>query len=271
MISNICKQIKEQNIRGRSGRLMEIEVFIHGAMCVAISGRCGMSLYTHNSSANRGACKQNCRRAYTVIDEDGNKLKVDNEFVMSPEDMCTIGFLDKIIATGVKVLKIEGRGRSAEYVDTVVKCYREAVDAIYEGTYSQEKIDNWYKRLEKVYNRGLGTGFYLGKQMKEWSGVYGSKATEEKVYIGDVTHYYPKASVAEIAMLAGEITNNEKFHIIGPKTGILTIKPDLIRNAEEKEIISAQKGDTITMKVPERVREGDKVYVVRKSQLASGS
>lgn len=262
MIKNICEGIVAQDIRGPKGNLIEIETFVHGAMCVAVSGRCGMSLFTDNSSANRGACKQNCRRSYKVTDENGNELVIDNNFVMSPEDLCTIGLLDKIVETGVKVLKIEGRGRSPEYVDTVTRCYREAVDAVSDGTYSQEKIDDWYHRLEKVYNRGLGTGFYMGKQMKEWSKAYGSKATEEKSYVGEVVKYYAKAGVAEIEIFADPINEDEEYFIIGPTTGVLRGNAKGMMK-DDGILQSVSKGDVITLKVDARVREHDKFYVIR--------
>ncbi len=264
MIKKICDEIKVQNVTGPSGRLVEIEVFIHGAMCVALSGRCSMSLYTHNSSANRGACKQNCRRTYTVTDEDGNQLKIDNNFVMSPEDLCTIGLLDQIVDSGVAVLKIEGRGRSPEYVDTVVRCYREALSAIKDGTYTKEKIDGWMQSLESVYNRGLGTGFYLGKQMKEWSGAYGSKATQEKEYVGDVLNYFAKAGVIEVEVRSGTVTEGQEYVIIGPKTGVFRGQvKDIFVNDEKRT--SADRGSRFTLKVADRIRAKDKFYLINKA------
>lgn len=262
MVKNISVEITRQGIRGPKGDLMEIEAFIHGAMCVAVSGRCGMSLFTDNSSANRGACKQNCRRTYTVTDDKGNELVLDNNYIMSPNDLCTIGMLDTIIDAGISVLKIEGRGRAPEYADTVIRCYREALEAIDQGTYTQGKVDEWNKRLGTVYNRGFGTGFYMGRQMEEWSGAYGSKATEEKFYLGEVRHYYPKAQVAEIEIMANSLTQKETYLIIGPTTGVLRGTADTIL-VEEEEAPSAEQNTIITLKVSERVRVNDKVYVVR--------
>src|SRR3989344_8296374 len=182
---DICNKIKKQNIKGPSGNPIRIEIFAHGALCVAISGKCYMSLAVYNASANRGACLQNCRRSYRVIDEEtGDELVVNNKYVMSPKDLCTIGFIDKILDSGVSILKIEGRGRPPEYVYTVVKCYKEAIDSYYNKTYNQEKIDKWTKELESVFNRGFWHGgYYLGKKLGEWSGSYGSKAKKEKSFI----------------------------------------------------------------------------------------
>jgi putative protease len=262
MVKKLSQEIEKQQVRGPKGELMEIEAFIHGAMCVAISGRCGMSLFTSNSSANRGACKQNCRHRYTVTDDNGNQLVLDNEFIMSPKDLCTIGMLDKIVESGIKVLKIEGRGRAPEYVSRVVTCYREALDSIADGTYSQEKIDQWNETLGTVYNRGLGSGYYMGKQMDEWSGAYGSRATKEKFFIGEVVNYYVKSGVAEIEIMADRITMGEDFLIIGPTTGVLEGKAiGMLVNDEQKD--EAVKGDVITLKVSDRVRLHDKLYAFR--------
>lgn len=264
MIKHIIDKIKVENITGPSGKLIEIEAFVHGAMCVSISGRCGMSLYTSNNSANRGMCRQNCRREFTVKDDHGKVLKLDNNFIMSPEDLCTIDFTDELINIGVKSLKIEGRGRAPEYGDTVVRCYREAIDSVVENTFSEKKINNWHKRLKKVFNKGLGTGFYLGKPMNQWSGIYGSKATEEKSYIGCVKKYYPKIQVAEFTVLADKIVENEKCLIIGDQTGVYTGKFNNMR-VNEKTKRYAIKGDEVTMKVSDTVRKNDKVYVVRQA------
>src|SRR3989338_6232832 len=198
-VKHICEEIKKQNVIGPSGNLVEIEIFIHGALCVAVSGICYMSLATYNASANRGACLQNCRRAYRLIDDEtGDELVVDNKYIMSPKDLCTIGFIDKILGSGVNVLKIEGRGRSPDYVYVVTKAYREAVDSFYKGTYTQHKIETWTKELETVYNRGFWHGgYYLGKKLGEWSGAYGSKARKEKEFVGIAKNYYNKAKTGE--------------------------------------------------------------------------
>ena len=198
-VEQITKAIEEENIRGPNGELVEIELFAHGALCVAISGKCYMSLATYNASANRGACLQNCRRSYRVTDEEsGDEFVIDNKYIMSPKDLCTIGFIDKILDAGVRVLKIEGRGRSVEYVYAVTKAYREAVDSYITGTYTRAKIADWTIKLESVFNRGLWHGgYYLGKKLGEWSGTHGSQATKEKVFVGVAKKYYTKAKIGQ--------------------------------------------------------------------------
>ncbi|MDR2408170.1 MAG: U32 family peptidase, partial [Bacteroidales bacterium] len=195
----IIQQIEKQKITGPSGNLVEIEIFAHGALCMAISGKCYISLDNFNYSANRGSCLQPCRRAYHVEDADKEiKLAIENKYIMSPKDLCTIGFLDKILQTGVKVLKIEGRGRSPEYVKTVTRCYREAAEACFEGTYSEEKVNKWIEELKNVYNRGFWDGYYLGKKLGEWTERYGSQARKTKIYVGKITNFFTKVMVAEI-------------------------------------------------------------------------
>src|SRR3989344_9146789 len=225
-IKEICDGIKKDNIRGPDGELVKIEIFAHGALCVAISVKCYMSLATDNASANRGACIQNCRKKYRVIDdEEGKELVLDNEYIMSPKDLSTIGFLDKIIPTGVKVLKLEGRGRSIDYVYKVVKCYREAVDSFIEGSYSKEKIENWNKELGSVYNRGFWEGgYYLGKQLGEWSGAYGSQSQFEKKFIGTGRHYFSNKKIGEFKLEAGELKKGDKIMITGNTTGFIECK-----------------------------------------------
>ncbi|MDO9037799.1 MAG: peptidase U32 family protein, partial [Lutibacter sp.] len=192
-VKKITEQIVKDDVRGPSGNLLEIEIFGHGALCMAVSGKCYMSLHSSNSSANRGACKQNCRKKYTVIDQEtGFEMELDNEYIMSPKDLCTIDFLDQIEDAGVKVLKIEGRGRAPEYVANVIKCYRDAIDSIEAGTYNREKVISWMLDLEKVYNRGFWSGYYLGQKLGEWSNGSGSHATQKKVYVGKGMHYFPK-------------------------------------------------------------------------------
>jgi len=263
-IKKIIEQIKEENITGPSGELVRIELFAHGALCVAISGKCYMSLATENASANRGACTQNCRRSYKVIDEEnGNELVIDNKYIMSPKDLCTIGFLDQILAAGVSVLKLEGRGRSPDYVQTVTKCYREAADAIENKTYNEEKVKNWIKELETVYNRGFWQGgYYLGKQLGEWSGEYGSQATKHNEQIGRVTNYFRKSNIGEFVLEAGELKVGEEVLIIGDTTGTLKFKIESFL-VNEKSATDAKKGDVITFPVPERVRINDKLFVSR--------
>ena len=264
-IKEICEQIRKQEIRGPNGELVKIEVFCHGALCVAISGKCYMSLATDNASANRGACLQNCRRAYKVIDEEtGDELVIDNKYVMSPKDLCTIGMLDRLQDAGVCILKIEGRGRPPEYVYTVTCTYKEAVNSLSEGKYTEKNIKAWTKRLESVYNRGFWqNGYYMGKKLGEWSGVYGSKATKEKHLIGSVRHYYGKPQVAEILLEAGNLSKSEQVLIIGPTTGIVDLNAEEIF-LDDKETTEVKKGNVITIKVPNKVREKDKVYVMRK-------
>lgn len=261
-IEEIVQQIKKENIRGPSGNLIEIEIFIHGALCVAISGKCYMSLATTNASANRGACLQTCRRAYKIIDEEtGQELVIDNKYVMSPKDLCTLPFLDKLINAGVSVLKIEGRGRPEEYVDTVTAVYKEAIAAIGKGTFTKTKIDAWMKRLESVFNRGFWLGgYYLGKQVDEWSGVEGSKATKEKRLLGKIEHVYPKAKVAHIALNSGEIKVGDTLLVSGPTTGVVEFEINELQ-VDEKPVKSAKKGDDITLTIPDLVRRHDKVFL----------
>jgi len=264
-IKEICEQIKKQKIKGPSGNLIEIEIFVHGALCVSISGKCYMSLANYNSSANRGACFQPCRRAYKVIDEEtGDELKVDNKYVMSPKDLCTIGFLDRIVDSGVKVLKIEGRGRKAEYVYNVVKVYKEALKAIEEGNYNKKNIEKWTKELEKVYNRGFWHGgYYLGKKLGEWSGAYGSQATTEKVYVGKGVHYFGKKKVAHFLIESDELKIGDSVIITGPTTGYVEFKVTEMK-VEDKKVEKAVKGNNVTFPLNEKIRENDKLFVVRK-------
>lgn len=263
-IRHIRDEIVAQDVRGPKGEFMEIEDFVHGAMCVSVSGRCGMSLFCHNTSANRGKCFQPCRRCFEVRDPaTGKTMVVDNNFVMSPEDLCTIGMLDEILDAGVQVLKIEGRGRPPEYVDTVVHCYKEAIQAINDGTYTEDKIKDWNQRLGAVFNRGLSEGFYRGQAWSHWSGVGGSKATETKEFVGPVTHYYPKLNVAEIDVQASELKQGTEVIFTGKTTGVHRQKAEnLIVN--EKPVEVSRQGDELTFKVSERVREGDKLYQVVK-------
>jgi len=261
-IKKIIQEIKKDNILGPSGELVKIELFAHGALCVAISGKCYMSLATDNASANRGACTQNCRRAYRVTDEEtGEELVVDNKYIMSPKDLCTIGFLDKIIGAGVSVLKLEGRGRSADYVHTVTKCYREAAEAVAAGTYTKEKIEAWTAELATVYNRGFWHGgYYLGKELGEWSGEYGSQATKQNEYIGHVTNYFRKTSIAEIIIETGEIKIDDDLFATGDNTGVVKFKlENFFLDGVPGKV--AKKGNTITIPVTERLRINDKIFL----------
>ncbi|MBT3450669.1 U32 family peptidase [archaeon] len=263
-IKEICEKIKSENICGPKNNLIEIEIFVHGALCVSISGKCYMSLAQYNFSANRGACLQACRRSYLVTDEEtGDELIVDNKFIMSPKDLCTIKFLDKIIDSGVSVLKIEGRGRSPDYVYTTVKSYREATDACLTYKFNEEKINNWVKQLEEVFNRGFWHGgYYLGNKLGEWCDCYGSKATKQKKQLGTVKNYFSKVNVMEIEIEANEIVKGDEIVVIGPTTGVVKEKVEIIRNSlDNKNIESAEKGMKITIPINEKVRMNDKVYL----------
>jgi len=262
-IKAIHQKIVDENLIGNEGRLMEIEVFGHGALCVAQSGRCWMSLYTDNASANRGACLQNCRHAYKVTDlSNGKELVLDNQYVMSAADICTIDFLDKFIDAGISVLKIEGRGRSPEYVYKIISTYKKAVADIEQGTYTKEKIEEYFKDLETVFNRKLSHGnFFLGKEVGEYSDVYGSKATEEKVFKGRITNYFAKQQVAEVTLEAGDIKLGERFLITGDKTGVAFGNLEEIR-IDDKPVENAVKKDVISIKVSEKVRRNDLFYTV---------
>lgn len=265
-IKNICDEIKKQNIKGPSGNLVKIEIFIHGALCVSISGKCYMSLASYNKSANRGECLQVCRRKYKVIDEEtNNELVIDNKYVMSPSDLCTIRILDKIISSGVSILKIEGRGRSADYVYTVVKVYREAVDAYYENEYNENKFESWENKLKSVFNRGFWHGgYYLNENIGEWSNVYGSKATKKKIYVGDVTNFYSKKSVADIDLKSEEINLDDEFLIIGNTTYIQGKIKSI--HTDEGSVNKAKKGQLVSITVPEKVRKNDKFYILKNNE-----
>ena len=261
-VKKITEQIENEGIKGPSGRLVEIEIFGHGALCMAVSGKCYMSLHSANSSANRGACKQNCRKKYTVIDQEtGFEMELDNEYIMSPKDLCTIDFLDQVADAGIKVLKIEGRGRAPEYVANVIKSYRAAIDALTEGTYDKEKVIGWMLELEKVYNRGFWNGYYLGQKLGEWSKGSGSHATQKKVYIGKGVHFFPKANIGEFKMEAFDLKVGDKILITGPTTGAkeTVIKEMFVNDAEGT---SAKKGDNITIRLDFRIRPSDKLYKI---------
>ncbi len=266
-VKKICDEIKKENITGPSGKLVKIELFAHGALCVAVSGKCYMSLATYNASANRGACLQNCRRSYKVIDEEtGDELVVDNKYVMSPSDLCTIGFIDKLMDVGVSVFKLEGRGRSADYVYIVTKCYKEAAETYLNGTYTKEKIQQWTKELESVYNRGFWHGgYYLGKKLGEWSETYGNKATKEKVFVGIAKHYFPKTKIGEFLIQSEKISLGDEIVITGNTTGVIQAKVEslFVNDRPCKLGETAKQGDVITIRIPERVRENDKLYVIK--------
>jgi len=264
-VKKICEQIEKEDVLGPSGNLVEVEIFGHGALCMAVSGKCYMSLHAHNSSANRGACKQNCRKKYTVIDQDtGNTMELDNEYIMSPEDLCTLDFLDQVIDTGIKVLKIEGRGRAPEYVAKVIATYREAIDAYYEGNFTPERVEAWMTELKKVYNRGFWSGYYLGQKMGSWSDVDGSKATQKKVYLGKGQHFFPKASIGEFKIEAYDLSIGDTVLITGPTTGVEEFElTEMLVNDEKKT--TASKGDSCTIPLKFRIRPSDKLYKIVKT------
>ena len=259
-VKHICDSIIKEDVRGPSGELIEIEIFGHGALCMAVSGKCYLSLHTENSSANRGACIQNCRRTYRVIDiEDGHELEIDNEFIMSPKDLCTVDFLDQVIDTGLKVLKIEGRGRAADYVATVIRTYREAIDAYYDDNYTKEKVAVWMETLNKVYNRGFWSGYYLGQKMGEWTKSAGSKASQKKIYLGKGIHYFPKSKVAHFKIESQSIKVGDQILITGPTTGVVESSISSLR-VDDKQVEEASKGEEITFPLDETIRSSDKIY-----------
>jgi putative protease len=259
-VKSIYDSIREKDIRGPKGGLVKIEMFAHGALCMAISGKCYLSLHENDKSANRGECYQTCRKSYIVTGkESGYELEIDNEYIMSPKDLCTIGFLDKLTDAGVKVLKIEGRARSAEYVKTVCECYDEALKSLAEGTYTAVKSEKWRERLATVFNRGFWDGYYLGQKMGEWNNTYGSNATKRKIYIGKVTNYFTKLNVAEIKLENGDLSKGDTILVTGPTTGAVEYVMDEIRvdlNVAEK----ALKGELCSIKTPDYLRRSDKVY-----------
>ena len=259
-VAEIIREIKEDDIRGPKGELVKIEIFAHGALCMAISGKCYLSLHSNNSSANRGACIQNCRHQFTVSDkENGQEMVVDNEFIMSAKDLCTIDILDKLSETGVDVIKIEGRGRSADYVYTTVKCYKDAVNAISNGTYTPENIAVWKEKLSSVYNRGFWEGYYLGRKFGVWADVGGSKATQKKVYVGKGLRYYPNIKVAEFRLESGTLKVGDEVLLIGPLTGVVYQKVSAI-HVDNTPAESVGKGKSFAIPFKKRIRPSDKLY-----------
>ena len=266
-VKKITEQIEKEQIKGPSGKLVEIEIFGHGALCMAVSGKCYMSLHSHNSSANRGACKQNCRKKYTVIDQEtGFEMELDNEYIMSPKDLCTIDFLDQVAGAGIKVLKIEGRGRAPEYVAKVIKCYREAIDSISDDTYNKEEVVTWMLELEKVYNRGFWNGYYLGQKLGEWSKGSGSHATLKKVYLGKGVHFFPKVNIGEFKIEAYDISVGDTILVTGPTTGAQELKiKEMLVNDEKLNI--GTKGDSVTIPLEFRIRPSDKLYKIVENKI----
>ncbi len=264
-VAEIVNFIKENDIRGPRGELVRIELFCHGALCMSVSGKCYLSLDNYNYSANRGACLQLCRRGYIVKDKESDlELEIDNEYIMSPKDLCTIGFLDKIVKAGVSVLKIEGRGRSADYVRTVTECYREALEAIADGSYCKEKIDGWMQRLATVFNRGFWDGYYLGRRLGEWSERYGSQATENKVYLGLVKNYFNRIGVAEVQLQTNEVLRpGDDIIVMGETTGVYRATVGELR-LDRDPVPEVHQGDRFSFATTEPLRRGDKVYRVDK-------
>ena len=259
-VADIYRQIVEQNVCGPSGKLIRIEMFCHGALCMAVSGKCYLSLNNSARSANRGECMQLCRRSYLVTDrETGTELEVDNKYIMSPKDLKTIRFIDRMMKSGVRVFKIEGRARGAEYVYTVVKCYKEAIQSVIDGTFTEEKKDQWDERLATVFNRGFWDGYYQGQTMGEWNSNYGSNATEKKVYVGKGVKYFSKLGVAEFTVEASEFSVGDKLLITGPTTGVIYLDAEEIR-LDLKPVQTAPKGTHVSIPVPAKVRPSDKLF-----------
>ncbi|MCA0426732.1 MAG: U32 family peptidase [Bacteroidetes bacterium] len=259
-VAQITREIQRREICGPSGQLVRIEIFGHGALCMAVSGKCYLSLHSHNASANRGACIQNCRRSYVVTDkEEGYELEIDNEYIMSAKDLCTIDFLDKILDAGVSVLKIEGRGRSADYVHTTTTCYREAADAIAEGSFTPEKLAAWKNQLATVFNRGFWDGYYLGRKLGEWSNTYGSAATLRKIYLGKGIKYFDKIGVGEFLIESHDLKTGDEIMITGPSTGYLETVVEEIR-LNDKQVEKAMQGTQVSFRVPGKIRPSDKLY-----------
>lgn len=264
-VAEIYRGICEENICGPSGKLVRIEMFCHGALCMAISGKCYMSLHEANRSANRGSCVQICRRSYTVTDnETGAELAIDNKYIMSPKDLKTVRFIDRMMEAGVRVFKIEGRARGPEYVKTVVECYREAIAAVLDGTFTEERKDGWDERLATVFNRGFWDGYYQGQTLGEWNRHYGSCATERKVYVGKGVKYFSKLGVAEFTVEATEFAPGDKLLITGPTTGALYVTPDVI-HGDHGPVDIARKGTRISIAVPEKVRPSDKLFRIEEA------
>ena len=259
-VANIASFIKENNITGPSGRLVEIEMFCHGALCMAVSGKCYLSLHEYNRSANRGECVQICRREYSAIDNETNRqLDMDNPFIMSPKDLCTIGFIDKMINAGVRVFKVEGRARGPEYVKIVGECYKEALEAYINGDYNATKITQWTNRLKTVFNRDFWDGYYLGATIAELNDAHGSKATRQKEYVALCTNYFTNIGVGEFIMQSGIISVDDEILVIGQTTGVIETTVSEIR-VNLKPVMQTIKGDIFSMPLPCPIRRGDKIY-----------
>ena len=267
-VKYITDKIKEEQIKGPKGELIKIEIFVHGALCMAVSGKCYLSLHEQNSSANRGACLQTCRKAYTVIEkETGFELEVDNEYIMSAKDLKTIDFIDKVLDAGVSVLKVEGRGRPPEYVYNVVSAYNDAVNAYIDGTFSAEKLKEWNERLSAVFNRGFWDGYFLGRKLGEWSEVYGSKATKRKTFIAKSTNYFKNIQVAEFFNESEKIKVGDEILITGPTTGVIQTTVEEI-HVDGKAVKESVKGKAFSIKIPQIVRRSDKLYRIDNTEFA---
>lgn len=264
-VKAIHEAIVREGITGPGGRPIRLEMFCHGALCMAVSGKCYMSLHELNSSANRGACNQICRRSYTVRDrETGEELVVDNKFIMSPKDLKTIHFLDRMVDAGVRVFKIEGRARGPEYVHEAVECYSEALQAVCDGSFSEDKVAGWDARLDKIFNRGFWNGYYLGQRLGEWSSKYGSSATRTKVYAAKAIRHFPKIGIGEFQMEAGELKVGDEVVVTGPTTGALIFNVEELR-LDLKPVEMVKKGDRFSLPVPAKVRPSDRLYLWRKN------
>ena len=266
-VKAIHEAIEREGITGPGGKPIRLEMFCHGALCMAVSGKCYMSLHEMNSSANRGACNQICRRAYTVRDRETNEeLVVDNKFIMSPKDLKTIHFLDRMVDAGVRVFKIEGRARGPEYVHEAVQCYSQALEAVCDGSFSEEKVAEWDERLGRIFNRGFWNGYYLGQRLGEWSAKYGSSATRTKVYAAKAIRHFPKIGIGEFQLEAGELKPGDEVVVAGPTTGALIFKIEELR-VDIKPVAVVKKGDRFSMPVPQKVRPSDRLYLWRENKI----
>ena len=258
-VKTIVDEVEKQQVKGPNGELMRIEVFVHGALCMAVSGKCYLSLHTHNSSANRGACKQNCRRTYEVKDDQGNELLIDNEYIMSPKDLCTVNFLDKIIETGISVMKIEGRSKGPDYVYATVSAYAKARDAALAGKFTPELGNELMEELDKVFNRGFWGGYFLGKEMGEWTDSDGSKAKRRREFVGNGVKYFPKIGIGEFRLRTGKLSKGDKIMITGPTTGIFEMEVGEMR-VDDQVVESVGPNVSFSMATPEKIRASDKIF-----------